>query len=92
MNAIVTNVRPYIDMSGESRLELTVTYYGSPMVGPEQQQSIVSVPLAPTDSANAIGTKVNAAVDAEARRFTAALPGGSITPATTFAPSYIKLR
>lgn len=90
MNAIVTGITPIVDIGSNGRLNFTVLYYGAPL--DLQRQSTVTVEFVANDTANTLGAKLNAAVDAEGRRLTADLPGGAVAPATTLAPSYIKLR
>jgi hypothetical protein len=92
MNAIVTEVRPYVDFGGSAHIRFDVLYYGTPLPATRSVQATLQIDLIAADSTNTLAAKINAAVDVEARLVTASEPGGAVTPTTTFAPSYIKLR
>lgn len=92
MNAIVTGLRAFIDNNGAAKMAFDVLYYGAPFAAGDSRMGALTIDVAPGDTTNTLGTKMNTAIDAEGQRLTAAMPGGAVAPATTLAPGYTKLR
>jgi hypothetical protein len=92
MNAIVTGMRAFVNANGQPKMAFDILFYGAPFSVDDSRMASLQIDVAAGDTANTLGGKINTAIDAEASRITAGMPGGSVTPATTLAPSYIKLR